>query len=66
MSHDFGELLEIKRRKARLTQRALGKRCGMSHRTIGSLEQGLRQPTARIVIALLTVPVLGLQAITTG
>ena len=56
---DFGTLLRVLRRAARLTQRDLGIAVGYSEAQISRLEQGKRLPDAAVVAALF-VPSLGL------
>jgi ATP/maltotriose-dependent transcriptional regulator MalT/transcriptional regulator with XRE-family HTH domain len=56
---DFGTLLRVLRRGARLTQRDLGIAVGYSEAQISRLEQGKRRPDAAVVAALF-VPSLGL------
>src|SRR6516165_5927690 len=58
---DFGTLLRILRRGARLTQRDLGLAVGYSEAQISRLEQGKRLPDPAVVAALF-VPSLGLSA----
>lgn len=56
---DFGTLLRVLRRGARLTQRDLGIAVGYSEAQISRLEQGKRLPDPAVVAALF-VPSLGL------
>lgn len=55
---DFGTLLRVLRRRARLTQRDLGIAVGYSEAQISRLEQGKRLPDPSVVAALF-VPALG-------
>jgi transcriptional regulator with XRE-family HTH domain len=56
---DFGQLLRYLRRKARLTQRQLGRAVGYSEAQISRLEQHHRAPNPTTVAALF-VPALRL------
>lgn len=56
---DFGTLLRVLRRGARLTQRDLGLAVGYCEAQISRLEQGKRLPDPAVVAALF-VPSLGL------
>ncbi|HLJ98899.1 MAG TPA: tetratricopeptide repeat protein [Streptosporangiaceae bacterium] len=56
---DFGTLLKVLRRRARLTQRDLGIAVGYSEAQVSRLEQGKRLPDPSVVAALF-VPALGL------
>jgi DNA-binding XRE family transcriptional regulator len=58
---EFGTLLRVLRRAARLTQRDLGIAVGYSEAQISRLEQGKRLPDPTVVAALF-VPSLGLSS----
>jgi len=59
--YEFGHMLRFLRRKARLTQRALGQLVGYSESQISRLEQGRRLPDP-VAVAALFVPALRLTA----
>jgi hypothetical protein len=53
---DFGTLLRVLRRRARLTQRELGVAVGYSEAQISRLEQGKRLPDPAAVATLFVLP----------